>query len=65
MKDYLESLEKLRRDAAEFALVRDLTTDQKKRDMFANLAAHLNGLADEVEKAINATKKDGDVAEEV
>ena len=32
MKDYQASLEKLRRDAAEAALIRDLATDQTKRD---------------------------------
>ena len=30
MKDYQASLEKLRKDAAEFALIRDLATDQRK-----------------------------------
>ena len=62
MKDYLESLEKLRRDAAEFALIRDLTTDKVKRETFTKLAAHLNGLADELEKAMNESKKNGDVS---
>jgi hypothetical protein len=32
MKDYQTSLEKLRRDAAEAALIRDLTTDKIKRE---------------------------------
>jgi hypothetical protein len=56
MKDYLASLEKLRRDAAEAALIRDLATDKTKRDMFDRLHQHLNLLADEVEKAMAASK---------
>ena len=31
MKDYQASLEKLRKDAAEAALIRDLATDKTKR----------------------------------
>jgi hypothetical protein len=53
MKDYLASIEKLRSDAAEAALIRDLATDQAKRDMFDRLHAHLSRLADEVEHAMN------------
>jgi len=56
MKDYQLHLEKLRRDAAECALVRDLATDPTKREMFDRLARHLNQLADEVERAMNAPK---------
>ena len=52
MKDYQASLEKLRRDSAECALIRDLATDATKREMFDRLAQHLNQLADEVEKAM-------------
>lgn len=33
-------LEKLQRDAAECALIRDLATDPKKRELFARLAEH-------------------------
>ena len=51
MKDYQAFLEKLRRRAAEDALIRDLATDQTKRDMFDRLAQHLNELAKEVERA--------------
>lgn len=54
MKDYQLHLEKLRRDAAECALVRDLATDKTKRDIFDRLAQHLNQLADEVERTMNA-----------
>jgi ribosomal protein S7 len=56
MKDYQASLEKLRRDAAECALIRDLATDRTKRDMFARLAEHLARLADEVEQAMNRAR---------
>ena len=56
MKDYQAHLEKLRRDAAECALVRDLATDKAKREMFDRLARHLDELADEVERTMNARK---------
>ena len=52
MKDYQVSLKKLRRDAAEAALIRDLATDTTKREMFDRLAQHLSRLADEVEQAM-------------
>ncbi|MBT1517510.1 hypothetical protein KIP88_45315 [Bradyrhizobium sp. SRL28] len=54
MKDYQAHLEKLRKDAAECALVRDLATDQAKREMFDRLAKHLDQLADEIARAIKA-----------
>jgi hypothetical protein len=53
MKDYLASVEKLRSDAAEAALVLDLATDGTKREMYARLHDHLNRLADEVEQVMN------------
>ena len=56
MQDYQASLEKLRSDAAEAALIRDLATDTEKREMFARLAKHLDQLADDVERAMNAAK---------
>ena len=56
MKDYQVHLEKLRTDAAECALVRDLATDHAKREMFDRLSRHLDQLADEVERAVNAPK---------
>ena len=56
MKDYQAHLEKLRKDAAECALIRDLATDHAKREMFDRLSRHLNQLADEVERAVNAPK---------
>jgi hypothetical protein len=56
VKDYEASLEKLRSDAAEAALIRDLATDMAKREMFDRLAQHLDQLADDVERAMNAPK---------
>jgi hypothetical protein len=52
MQDMLAQLEKLRRDAAECELIRDLATDTKKRELFDRLAAHLTQLASEVEQTI-------------
>ena len=46
MKDYHAHLEKLRKDAAECALVRDLATDHTKREVFDRLSRHLDQLAD-------------------
>jgi hypothetical protein len=56
VKDYQASVEKLRRDAAEAALIRDLATDMTKREVFDRLAQHLSQLADEVERAMSAPK---------
>ena len=55
MRDYRTALEKLRRDAAEAGLIRDLATDQSKREIFDRLSRHLTMLADEVERVM-ATK---------
>jgi hypothetical protein len=52
MKDYQAQIEKLRKDAAECALIRDLATDKAKREMFDRLASHLTVLADQVELAM-------------
>lgn len=52
MKDIWERVEKLRDDAAECALIRDLATDPQKRALFTRLAEHLATLASEVEAAI-------------
>lgn len=54
MKDYQTRLEKLRSDAAECALIRDLATDVAKRELFDRLAKHLTVLADQVEMAMPA-----------
>ncbi len=56
MKDYQASIEKLRKDAAAAALIRDLATDTTKREMFDRLHQHLNRLADEVERAMRSGK---------
>lgn len=53
MKDMRAHLEKLRSDAAECALIRDLATDPIKRELFTRLAEHLATLAREVETAIS------------
>ncbi len=52
MQDYQAQIEKLRKDAAECALIRDLTTDKAKREVFGRLASHLSLLADQVEVAM-------------
>lgn len=52
MKDMQAQLEKLREDAADCALIRDLATDPKKRELFTKLADHMTVLASEVERAI-------------
>ena len=59
MQDMLTHLEKLRTDAAECALIRDLATDIKKRELFAKLAEHLATLAAEVERAVAAAHGEG------
>jgi hypothetical protein len=57
VKDYQTHLEKLRRDAAECASVRDLATDKAKRELFDRLALHLTTLADQVEQAMGDRKR--------
>jgi hypothetical protein len=52
MKDYQAQAEKLRTEAAECALIRDLATDKAKREMFDRLATDLTVLADQIELAI-------------
>ncbi len=54
MKDYKASIEKLRRDALDAALIRDLSMDKAKRQAFARLVENLNHLADEIEKEMNS-----------
>jgi len=54
MKNYQSHLETLRKQAAESALISALTTVPQKRELFAKLAAHLNTLADEVERGMAA-----------
>jgi hypothetical protein len=55
MKDMQASLERLRADAADAAIIRDLATDPEKRALYTRLADHLARLADEVELAIQRT----------
>ncbi len=52
MKDYQVHLEKLRTEATKCALIRDLATDKRKREVFDRLAGHLRLLADQVEVAM-------------
>ena len=44
--------EKLRADAQDCAVISQRATDARKRELFANLAEHLNRLALEVEHAL-------------
>jgi hypothetical protein len=60
MKDYLAQIEKLRKDAAECAVIRDLTTDISKWEVFDRLAVHLSNLADQVELEMLKRKSDKD-----
>jgi len=60
MQDMKAHLEKLRADAAECALIRDLATDPQKRELFTRLAEHLSILAAEVEAAIAARRAGGE-----
>lgn len=55
MEDMQASLERLRADAADAAIIRDLATDPEKRALYTRLADHLGRLADEVELAIKRT----------
>ena len=59
MKDMHAHLEKLRRDAAECALIRDLATDPRKRELFTRIAQHLAVLAGEVEAVIAGSSTNG------
>jgi hypothetical protein len=52
MKDYVASLERLRRDAQEAAAIRDGATDPDKVAPYHRLYQHYTPLAAEVEKAI-------------
>ena len=59
MKDMQAHLEKLRAQAAECELVRDLATDETKRELFDRLARHHKVLADHIEQAIAESKATG------
>jgi hypothetical protein len=54
MRDIQTYLEKLRCDAAECAIIRDLATDVPKRELFSRLAEHLSLLAEVVEREITS-----------
>jgi hypothetical protein len=56
MKDYEAQLEKLRKEASECALIRDLATDKVKRELFDRLASHLTVLANQIEHEMLARK---------
>jgi len=57
MMDLHARLEKLRAEAAEAAIIRNLATDAHKRAIYTGLAEYLAGLADEVELAIRRTAR--------
>ena len=52
MKDIQAHLEKLRVQLAECALIRDLATDEQKRELFARLTEHLKALIKDIEQAM-------------
>ena len=56
MKDMQLHLDKLRMQAAECEMIRDLATDKMKRKLFAKLAQHFKVLAAEVERAMNTMR---------
>jgi hypothetical protein len=56
MKDYQSLIEKLRKDAAEAAAIRDVATELGKREVFNRLHDQLSHLADEVERAMNPSR---------
>lgn len=59
MQDMLAHLEKLRREASECELIRDLATDPKKRELFDRMATHLKALAAVIEQAMLESGKRG------
>lgn len=52
MKDMQVQLQLLRVESAKCAVIRDLATDDSKRDLFGRLAAHYEVLASEIERAM-------------
>ena len=54
MEDLLSHWEKLRTEAAEFALLRDLATDAKRRELYTLMADVLTMLASEIERMLTA-----------
>ena len=59
MKDMQAYLQKLHRDAVDYALISKRATDPQKRELFDRLAGHLAMLAAQVEHAIEANVKVG------
>lgn len=53
MKDYLASVESLKREAAEAGLIRDLATDPIKRQIYSRLHGQLSQSLVELQQAIN------------
>ena len=56
MKDMEARLEKVRTDAAEWALLSATAPDEVARKLFAQLSAYLTELAGEVERVLGATR---------
>jgi hypothetical protein len=56
MKDMHARLEKVRADASQWALLSGKVPDEPARELFARLSACLTELADEVERALGATR---------
>ena len=54
MQDYKDSLERLRKDAAEALIIGDRATDPEKAALYHRLYQHYMALAAEVQKAINS-----------
>jgi hypothetical protein len=54
MKDIRNHLEKLRAQVVECETIRDMATDEKKRELFARLAEHFRMLAAEMERAMKS-----------
>jgi len=61
MKDMQAHLEKLRAEAAECKLISDLATDKEKKELFARLAEHHNVLANQVARAIEIKRAEGEL----
>lgn len=56
MQDMKRRLERLRDDAADCAMTSGLAETKEKRELFARLAEHLRGLANDVEQAMTAAQ---------
>ena len=56
MQDYRAISGRLRKDAADAALIRDFAMDKPKGDFFDRLHHHLDQLADDIEQAMKTSK---------